>query len=180
MLALAGATACSGNQGTGTGPAAATTGGATAKAATGPKAPDFSLKALDGSTVRLSDYAGKKVVLLDFWATTCDPCLQEMPELVKLYKKYKDRGFEILAISADGPDSLAQVTATVHDKGMIFPVLLDEETSVLPRYNPKRDLPCTVVVDRTGSVVLKRSSYQAGDDSAMKTLEAAIVAALAN
>ncbi|MBI4954472.1 MAG: TlpA family protein disulfide reductase [Myxococcales bacterium] len=175
MLALAGATACSGNKGTG--PATAT---ATAKAAAGPKGPDFSLKALDGSTVRLSDYAGKKVVLLDFWATTCDPCLQEMPELVKLYKKYKDRGFEILAISADGPDSLAQVTATVHDKGMTFPVLLDEETSVLPRYNPKRDLPCTVVVDRAGSIVLKRSSYQAGDESAMKTLEAAIVAALAD
>ena len=56
-------------------------GGAAAepKAPSGPKAPDFTLPALDGSTVRLSDHLGKGVILIDFWSTTCDPCLAEMP-----------------------------------------------------------------------------------------------------
>src|SRR5262245_6094708 len=107
----------------------------------GAKAPDFSLPSLDGKTVRLSDYLGKSVVLIDFWSTTCDPCMAEMPHLVDLYKKHKEKGFVVLAISLDGPESRAQVSSVVHDKEMIFPVLLDEETTVKARYNPKGEMP---------------------------------------
>src|SRR4029079_13212501 len=100
-------------------------------------APDFTLPSVDGRTVHLSDYLGKQVVLIDFWSTTCDPCMAEMPHLVDLYKANKDRGFVVLAISLDVPESRAQVNATVHDRGMVFPVLLDQETTVVARYNPK-------------------------------------------
>src|SRR6185437_14593748 len=65
----------------------------------GGSAPDFSLKSTEGKTVRLSDYLGKSVVLIDFWSTTCDPCLAEMPHLVDLYKANKDKGFVVLAVS---------------------------------------------------------------------------------
>ena len=145
----------------------------------GPSAPDFTLQTLDGDTVSLSDYEGDKVVLLDFWSTTCDPCLAEMPELVQIYKDKKEQGFEILAITIDGPNTLPQVSQVVKNKGMIFPILLDQETEVMDRYNPKGQLPFTVVIDRKGSIVLKRASYTAGDVESMKSLIAAIDGALA-
>lgn len=141
----------------------------------GPSAPDFSLPTLDGKKVRLSDYKGK-VVLIDFWSTTCDPCMVEMPHLVELYKKNKDKGLVVLAVSLDGPESRAQVSAMAHDKEMIFPVLLDEETSVVAKYNPKKEMPFAVVVDRSGSVVHKRGGYTAGDE---KTLAAEVEKTLA-
>lgn len=149
------------------------------KTSSGPAAPDFTLQTLDGDTVSLSDYEGEKVVLLDFWATTCDPCLAEMPELVQIYKDKKEQGFEILAITIDGPNTLPQVSQVVKNKGMIFPILLDQETEVMDRYNPKGQLPFTVVIDRKGSIVLKRASYTAGDEASMRSLIEAIDGALA-
>jgi len=149
---------------------AADAGGASTepKAPSGPKAPDFTLPALDGSTVRLSDHLGKGVILIDFWSTTCDPCLAEMPHLVELYKQYKDKGFTILAVSLDGPESRSLVSSVAHDKGMVFPVLLDEETSVVARYNPKRELPFSVLIGKDGSILQKRSGYQHGEEEKLK------------
>lgn len=162
--------------------AAENTGSATATpspAPSGPTAPDFSLPSLGGKTVRLSDHLGKDVILLDFWHTTCHPCIQEMPELVKLQKRYRDRGFVVLGISTDGPETRADVTAVIRDHKIDFPILLDEETAVQDRYNPKGELPFTVLIDRRGAIVLKRSSYQAGDEKSMKQLVDAIEQALA-
>ncbi|MGD8353946.1 MAG: redoxin domain-containing protein, partial [Pseudomonadota bacterium] len=65
----------------------------------GEKAPDFTLDSIDGTSVTLSDYFGKKVVMLEFWATWCNICVAEIPNLVKDYNKYKDKGFEIVAIT---------------------------------------------------------------------------------
>jgi peroxiredoxin len=127
-------------------------------------APDFTLPTLDGKNVSLSDYAGKSVVLIDFWATTCDPCLVEMPHIVALYEKYKAQGFVVLAVSLDGPETRSQVSSIVHDKKMTFPVLLDEETSVVARYNPKKDMPFSVLIDKNGSIVKKMSGYNPGDE----------------
>jgi peroxiredoxin len=141
----------------------------------GASAPDFTLPGLDGSTVHLSDYKGK-VVLLDFWSTTCDPCLAAMPHLVDLYKKRKESGFVVLAISLDGPESRAAVSSVVHDKEMIFPILLDEETSVVAQYNPKREMPFSVLIGKDGSVLWKRAGYQPGSEV---TLTAEVEKALA-
>ena len=155
-----------------------TPGEAAEPAPTGPKAPDFALPTLDGDNISLSDYAGEKVVLIDFWATTCDPCLAEMPELVKLYHEKKPKGFEILAISTDGPETRAKVSSTVKQLKMDFPILLDEETEIMDRYNPKGELPFTVLVDKNGVIVLKRASYQPGDTESWNSLVAAIDGAL--
>ncbi len=137
-------------------------------AADGASAQDFTLPALDGTTVHLSDYRGK-VVLLDFWSTTCDPCLAAMPHLVELYKKEKDKGFVVLAISLDGPESRAAVSSVVHDKDMIFPVLLDEETSVVAQYNPKREMPFSVLIGKNGAVTWKRAGYQPGSEGQLSS-----------
>lgn len=133
--------------------------------ASGPKAPDFTLPALEGGNVSLSDYLGKKVILIDFWSTTCDPCLVEMPHLVDLYNKHKDQGFVVLAISLDGPESRNQVTSVVQNKKMKFPVLIDEETTVVSRFNPKKEMPFSVLIDRRGVIVDKRGGYTPGDET---------------
>lgn len=138
--------------------------GSSAASGSAASAPDFTLQALDGSTVHLSDFKGK-VVLIDFWSTTCDPCLAAMPHLVELYKKEKDRGFVVLGISLDGPETRAAVTSVAHDKEMIFPVLLDEETTVVSQYNPKRELPFSVLVGKDGSIAWKRAGYQPGSEA---------------
>ncbi len=145
--------------------------------AAGSKAPDFELPTLDGGRASLAQFKGK-VVLIDFWSTICDPCLQEMPELVKLYQERKDKGFVVLAIATDGPETEANVSSVAKAKNMIFPVLLDKETAVLDRYDPEGRLPFTEVIDKSGNVVLKRSGYQPGDAESQKRLVAAIDKAL--
>lgn len=161
LLASAG---CSGAAEGAKGPGDGATSAPAAGASDAASAPDFSLPALDGTTVTLSSLRGK-VVLIDFWSTTCDPCLAEMPHLVDLYKKQKDRGFVVLAISRDGPESRAQVSSTAHDKEMIFPVLLDEETTVLAQYNPKGELPFSVLIGKDGAIAWKRPGYQPGSEA---------------
>ena len=74
------------------------------------------------------------------------------------------QGFVVLAVSLDGPESLADVNRVVHDKGMVFPVLLDQETSVVARYNPKREMPFSVLIDKSGSIVQKKAGYAPGDE----------------
>lgn len=149
-----------------TGTATATaTGEPTGEAPTskGPAAPDFTLPTLDGKNASLSDYKGK-VVLIDFWSTTCDPCLVEMPHIVDIYNKNKDKGFIVLAVSLDGPDERSKVSQVVHQKKMTFPVLLDEETSVVARYNPKKEMPYSVLVDKSGAIVKSFPGYTPGNE----------------
>jgi len=162
VAALLVASACAGSLGCQTTPAAATPGTSGASAA-----PDFSLKSTDDRMVHLTDYLGKNVVLIDFWSTTCNPCMAEMPYIVDLYKAKKDKGFVVLAISLDGPESLADVKRVMKDKGMIFPVLLDEETTVVSRYNPKKDMPFAVLIDRNGNIVHKKPGYTPGDEKVL-------------
>ncbi len=149
------------------------------RAEAGPKAPDFDLPTLDGGHVSLQQFRGQKVVLIDFWSTICDPCKQEMPELVKLYQERKDKGFVVLAIATDGPETVANVSSDAKALHMVFPVLLDTETAVLDRYNPEGRMPFTVLVDRSGNVLVKRSGYQPGDLESQKKLVEAIDKAMA-
>ena len=93
--------------------------------------------------------------------------MAEMPYLVDLYKAKKDKGLVVLAISLDGPESLADVKRVMKDKGMIFPVLLDEETTVVSRYNPKKDMPFAVLIDRSGNIVHKKPGYTPGDENVL-------------
>jgi peroxiredoxin len=159
--------AVAGTSGSESAPAAPTSGGA--------KPPDFELPTLDGQSVRLSDHLGKDVVLIDFWATFCDPCLASMPHLDELYRKHKDEGFVVLGISIDGPDSIAQVKGTVAKLGVSFPILLDQETRVVGLYNPKTSAPYSVLIGRDGGIIAKKEGYTTGDSSAVdKDVEAAL------
>lgn len=131
------------------------------------QASDFTLRALDGSTVRLSNHLGKDVVLLTFWATWCAPCMGEMPTLEALHQAYKDQGFALLSVAMDGPESLANVESIARRYGLTFPVLLDEDTRVVAVYNPTRDAPFAVLIGRDGRIVQTRVGYSPGDEKAL-------------
>jgi peroxiredoxin len=130
----------------------------------GAQATDFTLRDIEGRQVRLSDFLGKDVVVINFWATWCLPCQAELPLLQQIYDQNKDKGFTVLAISMDGPETVAQVGSQAQRYRLSFPVLLDEETKVVAIYNPKRTAPLTVEIDRRGQIARVRSGYSAGDE----------------
>ena len=130
----------------------------------GTMAADFATRDIDGKTVKLSDYLGKQAVLIDFWATYCEPCLAEMPHLRSLYEKRKPQGFVVLAVSMDGPETIADVPSFAKRNGMIFPVLLDEDSRIVSMYNPKKSAPLSILIDKTGKVVHVHEGFNPGDD----------------
>ena len=137
--------------------------------------PDFELETLSGGSARLSDYVGKQVVLIDFWATYCDPCLVAMPHLDALYRDYKDRGLVVLGVSVDGPQSVARVRTEVRQLGVSFPILLDPETEALSLYNPKTSAPYSVLIDRSGKIIKRKEGFVPTDVPALrKEIEAAL------
>jgi peroxiredoxin len=165
---------CGGNAAQGTPAETGTSSGSSAQSG-GARPPDFELPALDGKSVRLSDHLGKDVILIDFWATFCDPCLAAMPHLEQLYQKHKSKGFVVLAISIDGPDELGLVKTEISKLGVTFPVLLDQETRVVALYNPKTSAPYSVLIGRDGNVLVKKEGYTTGAHGALdRDIEAAV------
>ncbi|WP_397536662.1 peroxiredoxin family protein [Rummeliibacillus pycnus] len=115
-------------------------------------APDFELKTLEGETVRLSDYVGKKVII-NFWATWCPPCNEEVPHMQKVYEEYKNQGVEILAVNVTNKDKGKEAVAQfVKKHGLTFEVLLDEEGLVGSTYQVLT-LPTTYMIDTKGNMV---------------------------
>jgi peroxiredoxin len=121
------------------------------RAAGGQPAPDFTLPTLEGDAVSLSDYRGRPV-LMNFWATWCVPCRQEMPELVRAYNAHQDEGFVVLAVDLADQDSLDDVRAFVAEFDMSFPVLLDQTGAVYNELYRLLGLPMSVFVNRDGVI----------------------------
>ncbi len=113
------------------------------------QAPAFSLDRLDGERAGLSDFAGK-VVLLNFWATWCSPCRKEMPAMQRLWERYREQGFVILAVSAD-KGSRKQVKSFVEKHALSFPILLDPQGEVRKQYEVV-GLPMSYLIGRDGRI----------------------------
>ncbi|MFN7131307.1 MAG: peroxiredoxin family protein [Myxococcales bacterium] len=138
---------------------------ATTSGASGPAtATDFTLNSIEGGAVSLSDYLGKKVIVMDFMATWCAPCTMQLPHLQRFYETYKDDGLVVLGISMDGPETVANVGPYARRQGVGFPVLLDEDTRVTSLYNPRRAAPLVVFIGRDGSVHEVREGFIQGDE----------------
>ena len=120
-------------------------------------APDFALKTLEGKTIRLSELRGKKVVLINFWATWCPPCRLEMPTMQKIYSDYKGKGFEVLAINIE-PDAREEIQDFIKELRLTFPVLLDSDMKVTRRYR-LIGLPVSTLIDRQGIIRSKEIGY---------------------
>jgi thiol-disulfide isomerase/thioredoxin len=109
----------------------------------------FTVPTPAGQSLSLTDFKGR-VILLNFWATWCPPCREEMPSMERLYQRYRDRGFTVLALSIDR--NLAAVPPFVEEFRLTFPIGLDSKTAVAELYRV-RALPTTIVIDRAGQVV---------------------------
>jgi peroxiredoxin len=154
---------CGGSQDSG-GVSTAGTSAPAGGVATGASASDFTARDTDGKTVKLSSYLGKQAILLDFCATWCEPCVAEFPHLRKMYSANKDKGFVVLAIAMDGPDTVAAVPAFAKRNQLDFPMLTDEDSHIASIYNPKKAAPLSVLIDRQGRVVAIREGYNPGDE----------------
>jgi peroxiredoxin len=124
-------------------------------------APDFTLKSVDGTNMRLKEYRGQ-VVLINFWASWCGPCRQEMPLLERIDERYKDAGFTVLGVNVEGKPGPAKEVAA--KAGVSFPVLVDEGQKVSELYDLE-SMPSSIVVDRDGVVRYVRRGYKPGDEA---------------
>lgn len=133
-------------------------GNANATIAVSTNAPDFTLRSMDGPNLRLQEQRGQ-VVMINFWATWCGPCRQEMPHLTRLYDKYRSAGFVMLGVNVD--DDARRATDLATKLGLKFPVLLDTDKTVSRLYD-LGTMPTSVLVDRNGRVRYVHNGYVAG------------------
>jgi peroxiredoxin len=143
---------------------AAILGGASLLAAagdTGGPAPAFTLTDLAGNSGALSQYKGQ-VVMVNFWATWCGPCQQEMPLLDQMYRKYKPAGFTLIGVNVD--KDAPPVKELLARKPVSFPVLLDPSNTVSKSYHVD-EMPSSVIIDRQGNVRYVHRGYKPGDEN---------------
>ena len=119
-------------------------------------APDFTLPAVDGSMVSMSDYSGK-VILVDFWATWCPPCQEMIPILSKLHKKYSEKGLVILGVSLD-KDGLGVLGTFVHENMIPYKVVMGDNR-ISNAFGGVSSIPTLYMVDREGRLVRKLTGY---------------------
>ena len=121
-------------------------------------APDFTLRAMKGPNTRLQELRGR-VVMVNFWATWCGPCRQEMPHLNRLHEKYNRAGLVLLGVNVD--DDPANAAAVATKLGIQFPVLLDTDKKVSDQYDLQA-MPSTYLIDRDGKVRFVHRGYLNG------------------
>ena len=121
-------------------------------------APDFTLKALDGTNLRLAEQKGD-IMLINFWASWCGPCIQEMPALDKLAQKYRMLGVQVWGVNVENDSAAAKAYLAKVQVG--FPVLFDVDNTVSEAYQVAA-MPTTVIVDKNGTVRSVHRGYQPG------------------
>ena len=127
----------------------------------GTVAPDFTLKSSNGKNLRLSEHRGE-VVMINFWATWCGPCREEMPLLNRLHEKYRKAGFTLLGVNVDDKPQAAKDMA--RQLGIGFPVLFDSDKQLSRRYDIDA-MPSTLLIDRDGKVRYIHRGYRPGDET---------------
>ncbi len=160
LLAVAGsAPACTRNQSNEAGPSEA--------------APAFETTSLDGEDVSLADYEGQ-VVLLNVWATWCDPCVRELPELVRLHEQLHGKGFTVIGLNTDVRGKIGAVRAMTAKHKLPYPVWLDIESRSQVTFK-LRGYPTSMLIDRQGKIRWRREGeILRNDPELMPILEAVL------
>ncbi|MBV1959325.1 MAG: TlpA family protein disulfide reductase [Pseudomonadales bacterium] len=127
-------------------------------AASSAVAPDFTLKSSAGQNLRLSELKGQ-VVMINFWASWCGPCRQEMPELNEIQKKYEDLGFTILGVNVE--ENPTKANELLAENPVDFPILYDTENQVTELFKVDA-MPSTILVDRDGNMRYLHKGYKPG------------------
>ncbi len=139
--------------------------------ALGEIAPDFELQDVNSGLgkVKLSTFKDEgKAVLLNFWATWCQPCQVEMPHLQRIGETYKDAGLQVIVVSIDDARARNMIKPMCKRAGATFPVVHDAQTKVVSQYNPAKTLPYTVLIDKEGKIVKVHMGYNPGDEARME------------
>jgi len=132
---------------------------------------DFTLKSLSGKNLKLSEFRGQ-VVLLNFWASWCGPCRQEMPVLEEIQRRYKDLGFTILGVNVDEDSEKARTL--LKEIPVSFPILLDAKNKTSELYELEA-MPTTILIDRDGTMRYLHKGYQPGfEEHYIKEIKALI------
>jgi peroxiredoxin len=137
----------------------------------GKSAPDFTLKSLDGKNLKLSEMAGN-VVLINFWASWCGPCREEMPLLNALHNKYEPLGFTVLGVNVE--EDVKGAKGFLKNFPVDFPVLLDNTNKVSKQFKVVA-MPTTVVVDRDGNMRYLHQGYKSGDEAKYRQMVKTLV-----
>jgi peroxiredoxin len=137
----------------------------------GAAAPDFSLPAREGGDLKLSSLRGQ-VVMLNFWATWCGPCRQEMPLLEQIHAKYEPLGFTLVGVNVEEDSAAAK--AWLQKVPVSFPVLFDTRNAVSGTFGVAA-MPSSVLIDRDGKVRYVHHGYKPGDEAKYAEMIRALV-----
>ncbi|QQS42849.1 MAG: TlpA family protein disulfide reductase [Acidobacteriota bacterium] len=142
----------------------------------GPPKPteELSWKVFDGPDEKIGDFEGK-VLVLDFWATYCPPCIEEIPHLRELQGKYGERGFQVIGLHVGGEEDRPRVPAFKERLSIDYPLATPEDRLVYQLLGDDSRIPQTLVFDRKGKLVVKLVSY---DEEIKKQLDAAVEKAI--
>lgn len=133
----------------------------------GRKAPNFKLENLNGNYIELKSLLGEGPLLISFWATWCKPCVEELEEYKKLYSGFKEKGFNVVAISTDDEKTVAKVKPFVKSKDFNFLILLDTNSEVARKFYVQ-NVPYTFLLDKKGNIVYSHLGYKKGDEIQVK------------
>jgi cytochrome c biogenesis protein CcmG, thiol:disulfide interchange protein DsbE len=123
---------------------------------------NFQLKDIDNVSHSFSELKGDKLTVIDFWASWCKPCQKAIPELNKIYEKYKEKGVQIIGINCDGPRSVSKVSPLVNSLQIKYPVLLDINSEVMNKLNLSA-FPTLVLANSEGKIVWIHEGFVEGD-----------------
>jgi thiol-disulfide isomerase/thioredoxin len=134
-------------------------------------APEFTARSLDGRDLRLASLRLQGPVIVEFWATWCEPCREALTEMEEWRKQYGPRGLAIVAVSVDGPRNISKVRPYVTRLHIHYPVVIDEDQRIQRLYQANQ-MPTAFLVDRAGNIASIRVGYRRGDTAFMTRLEA--------
>ena len=127
------------------------------------KVPNIRLKMLDGSSAKLYDFLKDGPMIVDFWATWCEPCKKQMYHLNKFHQHFKDAGFKVLTVNTDTPKSMGKVKSYIRSKKFKFMVAVDPNGQVKKKLKAQL-MPTTILVGKDGSVLYRHQGYSPGDE----------------
>lgn len=124
------------------------------------KAPDFTLQDINGKIIKLSDYKGQ-VIILNFWATWCPPCLAEIPDFVKFYSAYREKGVEIIGIAVSS--NIDDVKKIISEKKINYTICMSDG-KIESQYGGIRAIPTTFIIDKQGNIHQKKIGFMSENE----------------
>jgi len=127
------------------------------------RVPNLRLKMLNGKYAKLYDFLKDGPMIIDFWATWCEPCKKQMRYLDLFHNHFKELGFKVLTVNTDTPKSMSKVKPYVRTKGFEFNVAVDPNSQIKKKMKIQQ-MPTTIIVDQDGTVVYRHKGYVPGDE----------------